>query len=435
MKIAKAPQGWGVDSKTVRKPQTALFALLKVVTLMVSLVVSPRPGLADIEKADVEEVSVRLRTLNGKNGVSISGEDVTLGDTLRIAGFSKIQVRRKLVAGDDVWIVSDFITEKTLAQFTSRKLDVRGQFLRVDLRVAPPHVQIVPSLVPRDSKLQLVGLLGIEDYLQGVVSGEVPRDWPEEALKAQSVAARSFVIAKVRERRAARPDWLVEATVMDQVFDFEKNHSRAAEAVRATAGEVLTSPSGAVVAATYHSDCGGRTDEPGTVWGGTSRVGTAVDRGCSISSRNTWRLVGTPQELTEKLVAKRVLPMGFKLAALSVGERSSGGRAILIEARSASGDKRRFTGERLREALGYGQMKSTMFEIGLIENPSGRQIEFKGRGFGHGSGLCQWGTRSLAIQGKSYREILQHYYPLLILKTSSDGERQSLTPSGSIASP
>lgn len=394
----------------------ALVALLKSVTLLALLVASPCLGLADIEKADVEEVSVRLRPLNGKNGVSISGEDLTLGDTLRIAGFSKVQVRRKSVGDTDVWIVSDFMTEKSLAQFTSRKLDVKGQFLRIDLRVAPPHVQLVPSRVPRDSRLQLVGLLGIEDYLQGVVSGEVPRDWPEEALKAQAVAARSFVIAKVRERRAAKPDWLVEATVMDQVFDFEKNHSRAAEAVRATAGEVLTTPSGVVVAATYHSDCGGRTDEPGTVWGGTSRVGTAVDRGCSTSSRNTWRLVGTPDELAEKLIAKRVLPSGFKLASLSVGGRSSGGRAILIDAQSASGETRRFTGERLREALGYNQMKSTMLEIKQIKNPSGHQIEFTGRGFGHGSGLCQWGARTLAAQGKSYREILQHYYPLLASK-------------------
>jgi stage II sporulation protein D len=74
------------------------------------------------------------------------------------------------------------------------------------------------------------------------------------------------------------------------------------------------------------------------------------------------------------------------------------------------------SGERLREALGYHQMKSTMLEIKQIKNPSGHQIEFTGRGFGHGSGLCQWGARTLAAQGKSYREILQHYYPLLASK-------------------
>lgn len=394
-------------------------------------------------RADVDEVSVRLRPI--ARDFSISGDDLSIAGRLHIPGFSKVRVVRQSFLESDltpsVWLVSDFVSEKPIGRFTERKLEVRGEALRVDLRRAPSRIQIVPPRANESaptSKLQLVGVLGLEDYLQGVVSGEVPRDWPEEALKAQAVAARSFVVARIRERRASGPDWLVEATVMDQVFDFEKNHSRAAEAVRATAGEVLANSSGAVIAATYHSDCGGKTDEPGTIWGGTSRVGTAVDRSCSTSSRNTWRFVGTLKELSERLIAKRVLPREYQLASLSVGSRSQGGRAILIDAVSVNGQKRRFTGERLREALGYSQLRSTMFEIGTMESSSGRQLEFTGRGFGHGSGLCQWGARSMAVQGKTYREILRHYYPLLksvAFKPGSDDARPQLTASGSFASP
>ena len=194
-------------------------------------------------RADVDEVSVRLRPI--ARDFSISGDDLSIAGRLHIPGYSKVRVVRQSFLESDlapsVWLVSDFVSEKPIGRFTERKLEVRGEALRVDLRRAPSRIQIVPPRANESaptSKLQLVGVLGLEDYLQGVVSGEVPRDWPEEALKAQAVAARSFVVARIRERRASGPDWLVEATVMDQVFDFEKNHSRAAEAVRATAGEV-----------------------------------------------------------------------------------------------------------------------------------------------------------------------------------------------------
>ena len=71
------------------------------------------------------------------------------------------------------------------------------------------------------------------------------------------------------------------------------------------------------------------------------------------------------------------------------------------------------TGERLRQALGYGELKSTLFEIKTIHGLKGPQFEIVGRGFGHGTGLCQWGARQLALGGSSYLQILTHYYPRL----------------------
>ena len=363
-----------------------------------------------VRASTVEEVSVRLRSLKG--AVTIAGQDVVIlnGDTsvFRAQGFRRFVF--KFVNG--VWTFTDADSDRALAQIPNRKIDIEGSGLRVDLRPAPAHIQ----LNGKSTRLDLVGVMPLETYLEGVVAGEIPRDWPLEALKAQAVAARSFTLAKIRERQAASPEWLFEANVSDQVFDHERVHSRATDAVHATRGETLRDGIGhEVVAANYHSDCGGTTDEPGVIWGGRETAnGTSKDVGCSMRPR--WRYVTETQELTKRLENRGDLKPGFRLAALAISKRSQGGRALVITATAKSGEIQSFSGERLRAALGYGELKSTLFEIktsGVSGAPG--QIEIVGRGFGHGTGLCQWGARQLALNGRDYREILRHYYPNLEL--------------------
>lgn len=373
------------------------------------------------------EVSVRLRPLKGVitvagTNVVVRSADLVGGSPLvTTRGFDRLAFRFAKENGKDAWIVSDPATDEKLAVIDGRKTEIRGENLRIDLRPAPSHVQLIGRFKGRAAAtMDLVGFLSVENYLEGVVAGEVPRDWPMEALKAQAVAARSFTFAKMREREALAPEWLLDANVTDQVFDLERVHSRAAEAVRATRGEVITNGAGQVMAAHYHADCGGKTDEPGVVWSFDgqagppgSRFGTAVDRGCAMNPRNPWRVVTSFEDLTKALMGRALLPPGFQLASLSVVRRSAGGRVAQIQAGSNDGRFRNFSGERLREALGYREIKSTLFELKPARIAGRNQIEFVGRGFGHGSGLCQWGSRQLALNGRNYREILQHYYPLL----------------------
>ena len=360
------------------------------------------------------EVSVRLRPLKGV--ISIGGTGLIVGstpvETERLSLFFGKTGSPQSVE-QDAWIVTDAVSGQRLMAVSSAKVEIRGESLRVDLRPAPSHIQLVARRRQSELKMNLVGFLSIEDYLEGVVATEVPRDWPEEALKAQAVAARSFTVAKIRERKPLNPDWLLESNVMDQVFDFSRIHTRASDAVRATAGEVLMSSNDQVVAANYHSDCGGRTDEPGVIWGGGARNGTANDRGCAGTPRNPWRVVSSFSELDRKLTGRKLLPQGFQMASLQVVQRTDGGRALLLEAVANDGRKHRISGERLREVMGYSEMKSTMFEMKARVGGRPGEIEFTGRGFGHGTGLCQWGSRHLASSGKTYLEILRHYYPLL----------------------
>ncbi len=396
MKIRNALQGWRV-----------FFALSLIATMSIVMGEGARAG-----SKESPEVSVRLRSLKG--AVSVTGTSLIVGTTpVESLRLSFVFIKPTDGVGDGVWDVLDAVSGQSILKVSSAKIEIRGEGLRVDLRPAPSHIQLVARRKSGELKMNLVGFLTIEDYLQGVVATEVPRDWPDEALKAQAVAARSFTVAKIRERKVSNPDWLLESNVMDQVFDFERIHTRASDAVRATAGEVLLSANDQVIAANYHSDCGGRTDEPGVIWGGGSRTGTAVDRSCAGRPRNPWRVVSSFPELERRLSSRRLLPVGFQMASLQVIERTTGGRALILEAVSSAGRKQRIAGERLRESLGYSEMKSTMFELKPRADGRPGEIEFTGRGFGHGAGLCQWGSRQMAASGRTYLEILRHYYPLL----------------------
>ena len=363
------------------------------------------------------EISVRLRPLvQSSSGVTVAGHDLVVSNGRDIVsqskGFRRLTFR--FIKMNSSWNISDADSDRFLVSVPERKVDVEGASLRVDLRPATPHVRLIGA----PNRLDLIGVMNLETYLEGVVAGEVPGDWPAEALKAQAVAARSFTLAKAKDRRANAPPWLFEATVSDQVFDHDRVNQRASAAVRATRGEVLFSSDSQVVAANYHSDCGGTTDEPSVIWGGhPTKNGTATDSSCALNLKGGWRFVAEVTDLSNKLKSQNLLPAGFELASLTVSRRSLGGRALDIKAASASGKTTTFTGERLRQALGYGELKSTLFEIktmsGVAKGLVGTQFEIAGRGFGHGTGLCQWGARQLALGGKSYLEILSHYYPRL----------------------
>lgn len=366
-----------------------------------ALAVSYGPAASSEPLADV---SVRLRSTKG--AISISGFGIKVWEqgrrsrTLTQAYVGYQQLRLQPAAGAE--------------------LEISGENLRIDLRAAPNRVRLATGAAGRTD---IVAIIPFEEYIEGVVATEVPQSWPFAALQAQAVIARSFAMAKVRERSATMRPWLLEAGVADQVFDHARVHAEAKRAVESTRGEYLIRRRAAdaaaietddeAVAAHYHADCGGQTEEPGAVWGGGPQLGTARDGYCRLNRKTEWRLVRAPKELVAALAAKALVPSGFKLAAVTVAEKSPSGRAQVVELRGESGDIHRVSGQALRESLGYGDLRSTLFKLNRL--PS-RDFEFVGRGFGHGAGLCQWGARDMARKGADYSAILTHYYPKLVLK-------------------
>src|SRR2546430_9708723 len=112
------------------------------------------------------------------------------------------------------WVVKwDHI--KKPVKINSERLWVRGGLLRVGLEPAPYDLEILKNAV---NGLDVIARLDLEVYLQGVLPGEMPVSWPLEALKAQAVSARSYVLRQAWERR--NRDYDVESTVFDQMYRF-----------------------------------------------------------------------------------------------------------------------------------------------------------------------------------------------------------------------
>lgn len=239
----------------------------------------------------------------------------------------------------------------------------------------------------------------LDDYVAGVVSGEMPASFPPEALKAQAVAARSYVLTRKLDAQVAGRPFDVGTGVLSQVLA-AKPGAAARAAAEATRGEVLVLDMDPVEAY-FHSACGGRTEEGDAALGRGHEYLRSVECGrCGSSPRARW----TARFGAKELAAAAGL-RGAATAARIV-ERTPTGRAARVEI-EASGRKASLSGADLRQRLGYARLPSLAFEIRAARE----EFVLDGRGHGHGAGLCQWGAAGLAREGKGYREILAHYYP------------------------
>lgn len=255
--------------------------------------------------------------------------------------------------------------------------------------------------------LLVVNEIDIEDYLAGLINSEISSNWPIEAVKAQAVAARTYALHQVdgAVRNAPHALYDVESTVADQVYHgAHREDKRAYQGVRATTGMVLTR-GGLIFPAFYHSACGGYTEHAHNAWSGMEGKGAVVDRFCRRSPYGAW-FVRIPKvtfisTLTRAgLLGPAVLVKGIAQTPLPDSPRANevvfltDGKPIAVRATT------------LRRVMGYTKLKSTWFNVGF----EGDEVVFAGRGFGHGVGLCQWGSKGMAEAGHSYRDILKHYY-------------------------
>jgi stage II sporulation protein D len=298
-------------------------------------------------------------------------------------------------------------------------LAMRAISLRQSGKSLPNQIFLSPK---KGRQFDVIGILPLESYLVGVIASEMPLAWPLETLKAQAIAARSYALVTMNER--AKSAFHVESTILDQVFshiadddDTSPLVAKARKAVQQTEGVVLINPVGKTLKAYYHSDCGGRTSNAKDVWGFGGSTGVAVDSSCPTSGKHNWKLQVGAVDLSAKLRTMLKKEMG-QLMNFSLIRANPEDRVQKMELVWDSGAKTRISAHEFRAALGYDQLRSTFFEA----KKSGENFEFKGRGFGHGVGLCQWGARALGRQGQSYQEILGHYYPQARLQTPINSE-------------
>lgn len=242
-----------------------------------------------------------------------------------------------------------------------------------------------------EQKFDLIGQFDFDHYLAGVVASEMPTKWPMEALNTQAIVARSFALARMSERK--NQIFHLDADHMDQVFQSQEN-PRALQAVKNTENVILKNQNGEILKAFFHADCGGQTVPASKVWPGEIDSGTALDPWCKARKSNRWSFAVSEKEFLQSLK---------KTTNSSIVE----GELYQQKIQTIEVDHVLFSIQKLRQIFGFANIKNSPESLQFSEG----KITLSGRGYGHGAGLCQWGTLAQAKLGHTSIQILKHYYP------------------------
>lgn len=305
---------------------------------------------------------------------------------------------------------------------------------------------------PGKGGLTVINEVELETYLRGVVPSEIGRPGAEAlaAFEAQAVAARTYAVSHLGTRVSRGFD--LYADVMDQVYLGVAGEDRTADAaVAGTAGLVLTH-GGKPINAYYHANCGGRSETPDAVWPRPAEEFLVVcddkpfaqgECFCAGARHFTWREKWSAVDLARILrtslpayltymaetsqradwAGRTFTPRGSSdgrvpgaLRDLRIRERTASGRIAWLDVETDAGTYH-LRGDRCRWVLAPASgnpaiLRSAWFDLDL-ERSGGRltQVVARGKGHGHGIGMCQHGAIARARAGQDFRAILAHYYP------------------------
>ncbi len=257
--------------------------------------------------------------------------------------------------------------------------------------------------------------LSVRDYLLGAVAAEMPASFEPEALKAQAVALRTYLMRKLLSPSSAHPeadicsDSACCAAWKDVDFlrekwgtDFDANFSKIASAVDGTDGLTL-SYEGEPILAVFHSSSPGMTEDASQVWGGGEPYLVSVE---SPESADTVPNFVTSVTVSAEEFKNTVLAAhpeadlsGDPQTWLGVPVLSGSGRLSTVTVGGAT-----VRGTELRSLFG---LRSTAIQ--LTAGPS--TVTMTSSGYGHGVGMSQYGAQVMALNGASFEEILENYYP------------------------
>lgn len=386
-------------------PRTPLLLLLLALSFCMLM---ETPLLAHGEEAGFEaEPMVRIGLVDGvtRLTVSVQGNGGSLSDALSNEGLGSIKAGEVLTvdaAGESV----KWAGKKAGAL----RIEAADDASRVMLNGKPYRGHLV--IRPWAGKLVGVNYCRLDDYLYGVVPWEMPSDWPSEALKAQSVAARTYAVKRLGQLKTAHGFYDLMPDTADQVYEgCRRERETTNNAIDATSGLILTWDNEPIVAY-FHSQSGEATIN------GTALRGERTDfpylRG--VPSRETgfrrWVVSSTVSELQRLLKSKG----GYKIGDIRfVAEHAYDSGLLQITHSDGVLDLPRNS---LRWLYGSQQFLSPNFRLEISPEPkdpakplsSNTKLQFIGTGWGHGVGMSQHGAKGYAEEGWDYRRILAHYY-------------------------
>lgn len=421
------------------------------------------------------EPDIRVRLIISTAGIEVGGPaQVKFTPLARPSSAVTMKTPVTVTRGDVGWTLLDATRQPTLLLrgSTAAAVDLLSiepagpETLRLNKRDYPGTFRLIP--VPKISPgvFDVIEHVPAESYLAGVISKELFASWSLEAFKAQAVAARSYALQE-REMSLARGEpYDVESTEADQAYDGKSTNPTALRAVRETAGMVLTWQ-GRVLRAYYSSTCGGRAaaardiwpTKPGFEFNTSSPIQQSPrDDSCANSPLFRWTVTRDIAELTRRIThygkqnnfAVRALK---QLAKVEPHDPNEFGRPRAYKLYDADGKWYPLTAEQLRIACNTSVPAGAAIEaspstispapptspsakpqpaapaLPAIPSPTresrvnsgdiefefaggaGPRVTIRGRGFGHGCGMCQYGAEGKAKKGMPFTAILEHYYP------------------------
>ncbi len=405
---------------------------------------------ADIRVHLMTASSVNISSVKGEvRGMTGSGECFTFSGEKKFYSKENVIMSEKIKPSDSIEL------------FSSDKAPVM-----VNKKAYPGTLLLINR---KKGTFMVINRVDIEEYLFGVLGGEMPSSWPLEALKAQAVAARTYAAGKIRAPR--NPDFDLFSTTQDQVYIGKSDEiASIVKAVKETSGQILAYDN-EPAEAFFHSSCGGNTAASEEVFACARPYLRGGKCGyCNLVSNSAWTYEISRNQLSDILLSKGVIKS--VLYDMEIKKIDASERAAQVKLITADGEVV-VKGSDLRLAIGPGLQRSTRYTLerknirktniikietfiasydspltvvnyeiesdkeaksvydfitknSLLKNNIFPEItvkadlknhkvassfSFSGNGWGHGVGLCQWGALGMSKEGRTYTDILNHYYP------------------------
>ncbi|MFH2005970.1 MAG: SpoIID/LytB domain-containing protein [bacterium] len=297
--------------------------------------------------------------------------------------------------------------------------------------------------VDRTGKLAVVNEVPADHLLYGLVPAEIFTSAPMGALKAQSVAARGQLLAKIGTRHTTDPYLICSAQHCQVYSGVGSEHPRTSQAVRATRGQILVDAGGRLADTVYSACCGGFSEHNEHVWNTpanpnlrgrldasavTSKALGRFVRGIDDQNISAWLKAspscycrgtsfGQPgkfrwKQRLEQSVITRLVQRSHRIGAVrdvQVLSRGHSGRATALRIRGSRSTVVVHGELTIRRLL--GNLRSSMFVVRRLRSATGASdFLFTGGGWGHGVGMCQTGAIGMAQAKFTFERILSHYY-------------------------
>ena len=365
----------------------------KFLTAMMAVIffISMNNVYAALPKPTAWQPEVTIGLLGGISQVTLNfSAPCVMTDTL-----TKKQIQ-KVSAGNDLYI--------DVASLQANSIEIRGDKVALkDLQVSVNGREYFGGIkiLKKGSTMTIINIAPVEEYLRGVLPKEMIQSWHLEALKAQAVAARTFVLKNRQKHKA--DGYELCATTHCQVYDGTRTFDSTDRAILVTYGEVLYQ-GGRTVDAPFHADSGGMTESAENVWGKNVAHLQAVAE--DETKTQAWTVKFTVNDFSSRMGSAFGNLQSFKLTPLTIGksaaDRTTSGRVKTVQ---IIGSKKTVTmkGDEARRKF---SLPSTLFDVKIDNN----EVIFAGYGKGHGVGLSQYGAKHYAEKGWTYDKILAHYY-------------------------